>query len=99
MPATQVQLPWGGNRNQVAFASRSTFSGPSPWPVSRGRSSLELGVAARFLADAVTSPDLDGVGGRFLADGGDVRSSEESYREDLARQLWARSAEWTGVGA
>jgi NAD(P)-dependent dehydrogenase (short-subunit alcohol dehydrogenase family) len=43
---------------------------------------------------AITDPDLEGIGGKFIVDGKEKRSSEESYDEEKARRLWERSWEW-----
>ena len=48
---------------------------------------------------AATDPDLEGVGGKFIVDGKERRSSEESYDEQKARRLWDSSWAWCGVGA
>ena len=48
---------------------------------------------------AATDPTLEGVGGKFIVDGKEKRSSEDSYDEDKARRLWERSWEWCGLNA
>ena len=48
---------------------------------------------------AATDPGLEGVGGKFIVDGKERRSSEESYDEQKARRLWDSSWAWCGVGA
>lgn len=47
---------------------------------------------------AATDPGLEGVGGKFIVDGKERRSSEESYDEQKARRLWDSSWAWCGVG-
>jgi retinol dehydrogenase 12 len=44
-----------------------------------------------------TDPSLEGVGGKFIADGKERRSSDESYDEAKARQLWELSWAWCGL--
>ncbi len=46
---------------------------------------------------AATSPELEGVGGKFIVDGKEKRSSVDSYDEQKARQLWEMSWEWCGL--
>ncbi len=60
---------------------------------------------ARSLEQASTSymvaaadPGLEGVGGKFIVDGKERRSSEESYDEQKARRLWDASWAWCGLG-
>jgi NAD(P)-dependent dehydrogenase (short-subunit alcohol dehydrogenase family) len=48
---------------------------------------------ARALVHAATSPDLEGVTGRYFDRGREVRSSPASYDEAVARKLWDVSAE------
>lgn len=47
---------------------------------------------------AATDPGLEGVGGKFIVDGKERRSSEESYDEQKARRLWDASWTWCGLG-
>ncbi len=46
---------------------------------------------------AATDPTLEGVGGKFIVDGKEKRSSEDSYDEEKARRLWELSREWCGL--
>ena len=46
---------------------------------------------------AATDPQLDGVGGKFITDGKERRSSDESYDEQKARRLWDASWVWCGL--
>jgi retinol dehydrogenase-12 len=46
---------------------------------------------------AATDPALEGVGGKFIVDGKEKRSSDESYDEEKARRLWELSWEWCGL--
>jgi len=46
---------------------------------------------------AATDPALDGIGGKFIVDGKEKRSSDESYDEEKARRLWELSMEWCGI--
>lgn len=46
---------------------------------------------------AATDPALDGVGGKFIVDGKQKRSSVESYDEAKARHLWELSCAWCGL--
>lgn len=46
---------------------------------------------------AATDPALEGVGGKFIVDGQEKRSSDESYDEQKARRLWEMSWKWCGL--
>ena len=46
---------------------------------------------------AATDPALDGIGGKFIVDGKEKRSSDESYDEEKARRLWELSMKWCGL--
>lgn len=46
---------------------------------------------------AAADPALEGVGGRFIVDGKEKRSSDESYDEAKARRLWELSRQWCGL--
>lgn len=46
---------------------------------------------------AATDPGLEGVGGKFIVDGKEKRSSVDSYDEQKARRLWELSWEWCGL--
>jgi NAD(P)-dependent dehydrogenase (short-subunit alcohol dehydrogenase family) len=45
-----------------------------------------------------SSPEVDGVSGRYFVDAKPVPSSPASYRQEDARRLWEISAQMTGVG-
>ena len=47
---------------------------------------------------AATDPRWEGVGGKFIVDGKERRSSDESYDEARARRLWELSWAWCGLG-
>ena len=47
---------------------------------------------------AATDPRWDGVGGQFIVDGKERRSSDESYDEARAQRLWELSWAWCGLG-
>jgi NAD(P)-dependent dehydrogenase (short-subunit alcohol dehydrogenase family) len=47
---------------------------------------------------AATDPRFEGVGGQFIVDGKERRSSDESYDEEKARRLWEVSWAWCGPG-
>ncbi len=49
-----------------------------------------------YLAVA-TDSRFAGVGGKFIVDGKEIPSSEESYDEDKARRLWEMSRLWCGL--
>ena len=53
-------------------------------------------VSGKELADLALNPEFAGVGGKFYADGKEIRSSDESYDEAKAKRLWDLSTEWTG---
>lgn len=46
---------------------------------------------------AATDPGFEGVGGKFIVDGKEKRSSDDSYDEQKARHLWEMSWEWCGL--
>ncbi len=46
---------------------------------------------------AATDPRWEGVGGKFIVDGHERRSSDESYDEAKARRLWEMSWTWCGL--
>jgi NAD(P)-dependent dehydrogenase (short-subunit alcohol dehydrogenase family) len=48
---------------------------------------------------AATDPRWEGVGGKFIVDGKERRSSDESYDEAKARRLWDLSWAWCGLEA
>jgi len=45
-----------------------------------------------------SSPDVEGITGKYFSNCKDTRSSKESYDEATARRLWEISAQMTGVG-
>lgn len=59
------------------------------------RSMLTPEQGARFLVHAASAPELDGVSGRYLDQGREVRSSPASYDEAVARKLWEVSERLT----
>jgi retinol dehydrogenase-12 len=46
---------------------------------------------------AATDPQWEGVGGKFIVDGKERLSSDESYDEAKARKLWDLSWKWCGL--
>jgi hypothetical protein len=46
---------------------------------------------------AATDPRYAEVGGKLIADGQEVRSSDDSYDEKKARRLWDLSWAWCGL--
>ncbi len=46
---------------------------------------------------AATDPRYGNVGGKFIVDGKEKRSSDDSYDEQKARRLWELSGEWCGL--
>ena len=46
---------------------------------------------------AATGPALEGVGGKFIVDSQEKRSSDDSYDEQKARLLWEKSLAWCGL--
>ena len=46
---------------------------------------------------AATDPAFESVGGKFIVDGKEICSSNESYDEEKARRLWNLSLEWCGL--
>jgi retinol dehydrogenase 12 len=59
--------------------------------------SLEQASASYLVA--ATDPGLEGIGGKFIVDGKERRSSDESYDEQKARRLWEMSWTWCGLDA
>ena len=57
--------------------------------------SLEQASASYLVA--ATDPRYATVGGKFIVDGRERRSSDESYDEQKARRLWDLSWEWCGM--
>ena len=57
--------------------------------------SLEQASASYMVA--ATDPQLEGVGGKFIVDGKERRSSDDSYDEQKARRLWESSWVWCGL--
>ena len=57
--------------------------------------SLEQASASYLMA--ATDPRFEGVGGKFIVDGKERRSSDESYDEQKARRLWDLSWTWCGL--
>jgi retinol dehydrogenase 12 len=47
---------------------------------------------------AATDPAIEGVGGKFIVDGKEQHSSDDSYDEEKARRLWELSWKWCGLG-
>lgn len=47
---------------------------------------------------ACLSPDLEGVGGKYLSNCEATGSIDESYDEEIQERLWNVSCELTGVG-
>jgi hypothetical protein len=46
-----------------------------------------------------SSPEVEGVSGRYFVNKAEIRSSDESYDAGLARRLWDVSAELTNLPA
>ena len=46
---------------------------------------------------AATDPRYESVGGKFIVDGKERESSDESYDEQKARRLWDLSWHWCGL--
>jgi NAD(P)-dependent dehydrogenase (short-subunit alcohol dehydrogenase family) len=59
--------------------------------------SLEQASASYLIA--ATDPRFEGIGGKLIADGVEVRSSVESYDEKKAQRLWEMSWVWCGLDA
>jgi NAD(P)-dependent dehydrogenase (short-subunit alcohol dehydrogenase family) len=57
------------------------------------RSMLTPEAGARSIVHVASSPDLEGVTGRYFDEGRDARSSPASYDEAVARRLWEVSGE------
>jgi len=46
---------------------------------------------------AATSPDLEGVSGKFFSNSHEARTSKASYDQALAERLWTVSAQLVGI--
>ena len=57
--------------------------------------SLEQASASYLIA--ATDPRYESVGGKFIVDGKEISSSDESYDEEKARRLWDLSLTWCGL--
>jgi NAD(P)-dependent dehydrogenase (short-subunit alcohol dehydrogenase family) len=57
--------------------------------------SLEEASASYMVA--ATDPAFEGVGGKFIVDGKEKRSSDESYDQAKAQRLWELSWQWCGL--
>jgi NAD(P)-dependent dehydrogenase (short-subunit alcohol dehydrogenase family) len=66
--------------------------------MSRMPFARSLNQASASYMVAATDPHLDGVGGKFIVDGQEKRSSDESYDEEKAKRLWEQSWQWCGLG-
>ncbi len=55
----------------------------------------DLKKSAEAVVHVATSPNLEGVTGKYFDKKNLVRSSQASYDEDVARRLWKISAEMT----
>ena len=47
---------------------------------------------------ACLSPEMEGIGGKYLSNCEATSSNDESYNEDVQERLWNMSCELTGVG-
>jgi NAD(P)-dependent dehydrogenase (short-subunit alcohol dehydrogenase family) len=57
--------------------------------------SIEQASASYLIA--ATDPRFEGIGGKFIVDGKEKRSSIDSYDEQKARRLWDLSWKWCGL--
>ncbi|TFG68051.1 MAG: SDR family NAD(P)-dependent oxidoreductase, partial [Anaerolineales bacterium] len=46
---------------------------------------------------AITDPKLEGIGGKFIVDGQEKLSSDESYDQEKAKRLWEMSWQWCNL--
>jgi NAD(P)-dependent dehydrogenase (short-subunit alcohol dehydrogenase family) len=72
------------NRGVVAFGFRLL-----------GLFFISPATAAKRVLYVATSPDLDGVSGKYFSKMREVRSSKESYDDDAAKRLWQVSEQLT----
>ena len=75
-----------GSRGLMAFAVRIF----APFMLSPEE-------GARTVIHLASSPDLEGVSGKYFAKLKEIRSSKDSYDQQIARRLWMVSAELTGL--
>nr|XP_012327127.1 dehydrogenase/reductase SDR family member on chromosome X [Aotus nancymaae] len=52
---------------------------------------------ARTSVYAAVTPELEGVGGRYLYNEREIRSLPVTYDQKLQQQLWSKSCEMTGI--
>ncbi len=73
----------------------SILGGPFKWIMERISLTPEQG--ADNTVHLATSPDVAGINGKYFVKREAVLSSSSSYDEDLARRLWEKSEEVTGL--
>lgn len=81
-----------GERRTSAFARFMYLQVLARMPFAR---SLEQ--ASTSLAYTATDPALEGIGGKFIVDCKERRSSDESYDEKKAHKIWDLSRQWCGL--
>ncbi len=73
----------------------SIFGRPFKWLIER--ISLTPGQGADNTVHLATSPDVEGITGKYFVKREAVSSSSLSYDEELARRLWEKSGKVTGL--
>lgn len=73
----------------------SALKADASWPSSFSPQTPDEGAWTSVYA-AVT-PDLEGIGGRYLYNEKETKSLAVTYDLDLQRELWARSCQMTGI--
>jgi retinol dehydrogenase-14 len=54
---------------------------------------------AETIVYLASSPEVEGVSGKYFINGKEARSSKASYDEAMAKRLWEVSAQLTGLDA
>lgn len=86
------------NPGQVATNIWRRLPGPVRWWLERGMLTPEQGAFSTI--HCATAPELANLSGRYFdAKGREKAPSRLAQDDELARALWARSAEWAGLPA
>lgn len=91
MPATGLARSWPA---PLRWVSRNVL----PWLRLVNNNVHLPETSAKHVAETTIGPDA-APGGRYFSNGKAVRSSDASYDESKARELWIASAEMTGLPA
>ena len=59
--------------------------------------STRTAVVTGATSGLATSPEVEGASGRYFASCKEIRSTPQTYDEDVARRLWQESERLTGI--